>query len=87
MPGCSIRALWILNNQDLLVFSRRFPVVERRWRAACKSENENSGEENPKHAVPPLLPTDSELAAAFLERKKRSIEGKKRDLPVDLVYA
>ncbi|XP_038722956.1 AP-5 complex subunit mu-like [Tripterygium wilfordii] len=40
MPsGCSIRALWILdNNLDAVVFSRRFPVVEKRWRTACDSE-------------------------------------------------
>ncbi|KAL6971402.1 hypothetical protein U1Q18_031079 [Sarracenia purpurea var. burkii] len=69
--GCSIRALWILNNQDVVVFSRRFPVVERRWRVACKSENDSSKDDNLKSAVLPLLPTDSELAAAFIDRKKR----------------
>ncbi|GAB4843503.1 hypothetical protein Ancab_013464 [Ancistrocladus abbreviatus] len=52
---CSIRALWILNNQDVVVFSRRFPVVERRWRTACKVENGSSKgereEDKPKPAV------------------------------------
>ncbi|CAL5413269.1 unnamed protein product [Camellia sinensis] len=68
--GCSIRALWILNNLDSVVFSRRFPVVEKRWRAACKTENEKSAD-SLKYAVLPLLPTDSELAVAFVDRKKR----------------
>ncbi|KAK3025282.1 hypothetical protein RJ639_044084 [Escallonia herrerae] len=63
VSGCSIRALWILNSQDAVVFSRRFPVVERRWRASCKSDVESG--------TVPLLPTDSELAAAFVDRKKR----------------
>ncbi|KAL7178013.1 hypothetical protein ACSBR2_031217 [Camellia fascicularis] len=68
--GCSIRALWILNNLDSVVFSRRFPVVEKRWRAACKTENEKNAD-SLKYAVLPLLPTDSELAVAFVDRKKR----------------
>ncbi|KAF7145362.1 hypothetical protein RHSIM_Rhsim04G0212200 [Rhododendron simsii] len=69
--GCSIRALWILNNHDVVVFSRRFPVVERRWRAACKSENESCSDENVGNDLLPLLPTDSELASAFVDRKTR----------------
>ncbi|KAG5554868.1 hypothetical protein RHGRI_012436 [Rhododendron griersonianum] len=69
--GCSIRALWILNNHDVVVFSRRFPVVERRWRAACKSENESCSDKNVGNDVLPLLPTDSELASAFVDRKTR----------------
>ncbi|CAL5348843.1 unnamed protein product [Camellia sinensis] len=68
--GCSIRALWILNNLDSVVFSRRFLVAEKRWRAACKTENEKSAD-SLKYAVLPLLPTDSELAVAFVDRKKR----------------
>ncbi|XAR57161.1 hypothetical protein NMG60_11025204 [Bertholletia excelsa] len=72
MPGgCSIRALWILNNNDVVLFSRRFPVVERRWRAACKSENESSCGDNLQYSVSSLLPSDSELAAAFTDRRKR----------------
>ncbi|XP_059632605.1 AP-5 complex subunit mu [Cornus florida] len=72
MPGgCSIRALWILNNHDVVVFSRRFPVVEGRWRAACKSGNKTTTDDNFKYTVLPILPTDSELAAAFVDRKKR----------------
>lgn len=47
-------------------------MVERQWRAACKSENESSNKEDPvKHTVLPILPNDSELAAAVVERKKR----------------
>ncbi|GER37452.1 AP-5 complex subunit mu [Striga asiatica] len=65
MPsGCYVRALWILNNQDFVVFSRKFPVVERRWRVAC----EKDADENFKYLP---LPCDSELAAAFIQRKKR----------------
>ncbi|KAK0595369.1 hypothetical protein LWI29_005977 [Acer saccharum] len=75
MPGgCSIRALQILNSLDAVVFSRRFPVVERQWKTACKTENESCSEdEDPiKYSVLPLLPTDPELAASFAERKRRS---------------
>lgn len=43
-------------------------MVEKQWRAACKSENETAGEDK---AIFSLLPTDSELAAAFVERKDR----------------
>ncbi|KAA3454472.1 AP-5 complex subunit mu-like [Gossypium australe] len=72
MPGdCSIRALWILNNLDAVVFSRRFPVVEKRWRAACQSENESSDDDPVKYTVFSSVPSDSELAAAFSERKTR----------------
>ncbi|KAB2014802.1 hypothetical protein ES319_D09G252800v1 [Gossypium barbadense] len=72
MPGdCSIRALWILNNLDAVVFSRRFPVVEKRWRAACQSENESSDDDPVKYTVFSSIPSDSELAAAFSERKTR----------------
>ncbi|XP_040995520.1 AP-5 complex subunit mu isoform X5 [Juglans microcarpa x Juglans regia] len=69
--GCSIRAIWILNSLDSVVFSRRFPVVEKRWQAACKNENENASEESFSYAVYSLLPSDSELASAFVERKQR----------------
>ncbi|XP_048440449.1 AP-5 complex subunit mu [Pyrus x bretschneideri] len=65
--GCSIRAIWILNSLDAVVFSRRFPVVEKRWRGVCKSENEISAE----GSFFPVLPSDSELAAAFVDRKRR----------------
>lgn len=55
---------------------RRFPVVEKRWRAACQRENENLSDESVKSAAaaaaPSLyLPTDSEIATAFTERKNR----------------
>ncbi|GAU11069.1 hypothetical protein TSUD_196930, partial [Trifolium subterraneum] len=63
--GCSIRAIWILNNLDAVVFSRRFPVVEKRWRSSCNSNN---------HTTDHLfssLPTDSDLADAFLHRRLR----------------
>ncbi|KAF7837202.1 AP-5 complex subunit mu [Senna tora] len=85
MPaGCSIRAIWILNNLDAVVFSRRFPVVEKRWRSACKSENEkSSGDElNLSDSMFTILPSDSELAAAFVERKNR--EGSVRGFGIRL---
>ncbi|XP_073308110.1 AP-5 complex subunit mu isoform X1 [Primulina huaijiensis] len=62
--GCSIRALWILNNQDTVIFSRKFPVVERRWLVACEKESDDNFKYKP-------LPCESELAAAFIDRKKR----------------
>ncbi|KAH0992387.1 hypothetical protein GBA52_003870 [Prunus armeniaca] len=70
--GCSIRAIWILNRLDAVVFSRRFPVVEKRWRGTCKSENETSTEGDLNYRVFTSLPSDSELAAAFVDRKRRS---------------
>lgn len=108
MPGCcSIRAIWILNAQESVVFSRfvclfvppirsvkiqafsvgiggfvimvvflilllvnrRFSVVEKRWRLACERENQKPG----GYALRPLIPTDSELATAFSERKNRFV--------------
>ncbi|XP_008793659.2 AP-5 complex subunit mu isoform X2 [Phoenix dactylifera] len=71
MSSCSIRALWILNAQDAVVFSRRFPVVERRWRLACEKEKDSCAVEDHGYSAQPLLPTDAELASAFAERKKR----------------
>ncbi|GKV39109.1 hypothetical protein SLEP1_g46923 [Rubroshorea leprosula] len=72
LNGCSIRALWVLNNSlDTVVFSRRFPVVERRWRAAWLSENDTSIEDPVEDTVLSSLPTDSELASAFSERRRR----------------
>lgn len=57
------------------LYIRRFPVVEKRWRSACKSENgESSGDElNSSASVYTFLPSDSELAAAFVERKHRLV--------------
>lgn len=46
-------------------------MVERQWRAACKTENESSNEDPVKYTALPVLPNDSEIAAAFMERKKR----------------
>ncbi|CDO98962.1 unnamed protein product [Coffea canephora] len=68
--GCSIRAIWILSSQDAVVYSRRFPVVERRWRLACDKESQSAGATDSLKVVP-YLPTDSELAAAFIDRKRR----------------
>ncbi|XP_022842458.1 AP-5 complex subunit mu [Olea europaea var. sylvestris] len=69
MPSnCSIRALWILNNQDSVIFSRKFPVVEKRWRVACEKEIKSSGDDKFKYNIAPY---DSEFAAAFVDRKKR----------------
>ncbi|KAK7387830.1 hypothetical protein VNO78_22624 [Psophocarpus tetragonolobus] len=62
--GCSIRAIWILNNLDTVVFSRRFPVVEKRWRASCNAHNDSD-------QLFSSLPTDPDLALAFLHRKHR----------------
>ncbi|KAJ8573773.1 hypothetical protein K7X08_010284 [Anisodus acutangulus] len=74
--SCSIRALWILTNQDTVLFSRRFPVVEKRWRAARERDKSCLEEYN----VLPCLPTDSEIAAAFIDRNKR--EGSSRGFGV-----
>ncbi|XP_021904897.1 AP-5 complex subunit mu-like [Carica papaya] len=71
MTGCGVRALWILNSVDAIVFSRRFTVVEKRWRAACQSENESASEYSSKNSAVSVLPTDPELATAFAERKQR----------------
>ncbi|CAN6452766.1 unnamed protein product [Victoria cruziana] len=70
MPGCSIRALWVLNNQDTVVFSRRFPVVERRWRLACQKERGVLYKEDERFASSLLFPGDDEVAAAFSSRKQ-----------------
>ncbi|KAL1334720.1 hypothetical protein HN51_063704 [Arachis hypogaea] len=69
--GCSIRAIWILNNLDAVVFSRRFPVVEKRWRAALNFESDE---------LFTSIPNDSELADAFMDRKQR--EGSARGFGV-----
>lgn len=45
--------------------------MERRWREACKTENESCIEDPIKYNVLRLVPTDSELASAFAERKRR----------------
>ncbi|PON36540.1 Mu domain containing protein [Parasponia andersonii] len=84
--GCSVRAIWILNNLDTVVFSRRFPVVEKRWRAACTSENNTAvAMDTLNYTVFPLLPTDSELVAAFYERKRR--EGSARGLGIRVSHS
>lgn len=49
-------------------------MVEKRWRGVCKSENEISAEGGLNSSVFPFLPSDSELAAAFVDRKRRSVE-------------
>lgn len=46
-------------------------MVEKRWRSAFKTENENTGGSDP-----PKLPTDQQLAVAFARRKRR--EGSSR---------
>ncbi|KAK1316726.1 hypothetical protein QJS10_CPA05g00916 [Acorus calamus] len=71
MSECSIRAMWILSPNDSVVFSRRFPVVERRWRQACQREKESSLDRDLHKYVLPLLPNDLELASAFADRKQR----------------
>lgn len=42
--------------------------MEKRWHAACQREIDQLGD-----ALQPFLPTDAELAAAFGERKLRSV--------------
>ncbi|OIW00048.1 hypothetical protein TanjilG_26385 [Lupinus angustifolius] len=64
--GCSIRAIWILNNLNAVVFSRRFPIVEKRWRNASNSHNQIDDS-----VLFSSLPTDFDLADAFLHRKDR----------------
>lgn len=56
-----------------LFLFRRFPVVERKWHLACKRENESLNEESLGYSVLPLLPTDAELATAFVKRKNRFV--------------
>eukprot|EP01018_Ginkgo_biloba_P026996 Gb_05098 [translate_table: standard] len=70
MPGCSIRGIWIINNFDNVIFSRRFPVVEKQWRVACKKE-EHKSEEKLISSLSCPLPTDAEIARAFIDRKQR----------------
>ncbi|XP_074273716.1 AP-5 complex subunit mu [Silene latifolia] len=72
---CTIRAIWILNNVDSVIFSRTFPTAERRWRAAFKAENSialnaDDGDDSRRNGVPPPLPTDSELTESFSKRRK-----------------
>ncbi|KFK40452.1 hypothetical protein AALP_AA3G374900 [Arabis alpina] len=77
MPsGCSIRALWIINNQDTVVFSRRFPVVEKQWCSAFKTENGDSALD---------LPTDEQFANAFAQRKRR--EGSTRGYGIRVAHS
>ncbi|KAK7292349.1 hypothetical protein RIF29_08127 [Crotalaria pallida] len=75
--GCSIRAIWILNNLDAVVFSRRFPVVEKRWRTSCTYSHNETVDDSPLLSS---LPSDSDLADAFLHRKHR--EGSARGFGV-----
>ncbi|KAG9135568.1 hypothetical protein Leryth_002311 [Lithospermum erythrorhizon] len=72
VSGCSMRGLWILNNQDSVIFSRRFPTVERRWRLSCERENRSSGDgDSEKYQIVPYIPTESEFATAFGDRRSR----------------
>ncbi|KAG6428093.1 hypothetical protein SASPL_112342 [Salvia splendens] len=73
LSGCYIRALWILNNQDFVIFSRKFPVVEKRCRVACEKENTDDLKYH-------MLPNDSDFGGAFSDRKKR--EGSARGFGV-----
>lgn len=75
MSGCSIRALWILNSQDSVIFSKAFPVVEKRWRLACEKEI-NDGIID----IKPLLPTGAEISSVLAEKKRR--EGSARGFGV-----
>lgn len=54
-------------------------MVEKRWRAVCERENEASAaDDSLKYTVFHLLPSDSELVSAFVERKRG--EGSTRGL-------
>lgn len=46
-------------------------MVERRWRASWKSEEESSVEDPVRGTLFSSLPTDSEIASAFSERRRR----------------
>lgn len=76
MQGCSIRALWVLNQAHNVVFSRRFPTVERRWQTACKRQNLIDDGAAAKLLVG--LPTDAQVVEAVANRKLRegSIQGR-----------
>ncbi|EPS60091.1 hypothetical protein M569_14712, partial [Genlisea aurea] len=64
MPiGCYIRALWVFNSQDSIVFSRKFPLVEHMWRRSCDNQTDSVSYKP--------LPSDSKLAAAFVELRNR----------------
>jgi len=45
-------------------------VVEKRWREACERDKSRM-EDDLKYNVVPSLPTDSEIADAFVDRKNR----------------
>uniref|UniRef100_A0ACD5XSB5 Uncharacterized protein n=1 Tax=Avena sativa TaxID=4498 RepID=A0ACD5XSB5_AVESA len=62
--GCSVRAIWILTPHDTVAFSRRFAVVEKRWRVAWEAEGTGKGAEMP-------LPEDYAVTAAFANRRRR----------------
>lgn len=59
--------------------------MERRWRSACKTWNESSPDGSQKYPVLSLIPSDSELAAAFADRKKR--EGSTRGFGIRVVQS
>lgn len=47
-------------------------MVEKRWRAACEKENRStSAVDGAMQSVVSNVPTDSEVAASFIDRKKR----------------
>ncbi|KAL2643015.1 hypothetical protein R1flu_010602 [Riccia fluitans] len=70
MRGCSVRAIWILNRASKLVFSRRFPTVERQWQQACKKLEEQAAPSSPSLKYLPI-PMDAQLIQAFHDRKQR----------------
>lgn len=69
----SKKFIYIYINLVVLCDIRRFPVVEKRWREAYKSEDENASEDSFSYTVYSVLPADSELATAFVERKQRLV--------------
>jgi len=58
----AIRSKFIIHHLNYHYY-RRFPVVEKRWRTSCNSNNDTTDQ------IFSSLPSDSELADAFLNRR------------------
>ncbi|KAH7279226.1 hypothetical protein KP509_37G011400 [Ceratopteris richardii] len=75
MQGCSVRALWVVNtSNNNVLFSRRFPTVDRRWQAACRRQDKaDDGCEKGLTAsfLQISLPTDMQIEKALTYRRSR----------------
>ncbi|MCO5584390.1 hypothetical protein L7F22_038316 [Adiantum nelumboides] len=75
MQGCSIRALWVVNtSNNNVLFSRRFPTVDRRWQAAWRrqqkaEEGHNDGLTSSSLQI--SLPSDAQIEKALTYRRSR----------------